>query len=403
MRRIVLVLVLLLGTLLIPATAFAQDECTGILDPEEGIMLASKEAMAALSTYATEAGMSFSLVNGPSLPKELSASMDFDGQFAVDPALTARLMEYQEMDAADMADSVGDLMEIIVELYQTVAFTMDLNLGVSTDLGNMIAASSGLASFPSSISLPTRMSEGFMYFNMDNVAEQFEVPEEVQGWFAIDYGTLMADSVDQMMTALEEGSGSDDTLAASMASMGSMMALQKSAQQYVTIVANGTDEVDGVEVCEVVSTYDLAGFLSDPAFIEMMVDQMTMQIEMQAAEGSEEIAMTEQDIEMVAQMLPMLAPMLLSGLELESTQLIGVEDYLVYSSDALLEWDMASLANMLGAMMAQSGEASPLDPDNPPYLAISVASNNSAFDEEFEVEVPDPVTIIPLEALQEAE
>lgn len=404
MRRILCCLVLLLGSLLIPATAFAQDECTGAIDPESDFLTFSQEAMAALSSYATEAGMQLDIVNAPGLPAELSTTMHFDGQFAIDPDLTARFMALQEMDPADMQENLAEIMDMVVELYQTMAFDMEMNFGFSADLANMIAASSGLASFPSSISLPSRMLDGFMYFNVDDIAEQFGAPEEVQGWFGIDYGTLMADSVDEMMTALEEGGEVDAAMAGSMTSAASIMQLQQAAKEYVSIEGQGIETVDDVDVCILTSTYDLAGFLADPAFIQMMVDQMKMQIAMQEEMGAaDEMPMSEEDIEIVAQMLPMLAPMLLSGLTLENTSAIGVEDGLVRATDMLLEWDMASLATMLGAMMAQSGEASPLDPDNPPYFSLSVVSENSDFDEEFEVEVPDPVQIIPLEALQEAD
>jgi len=405
MRRIVLCLVLLLGTLLIPATAFAQDECTGAIDPESEFLTFSKEAMAALSSYATSSGLRVDIVNAPGLPAELSTTMDIDGQFAINPELTARFMELQEMDPADMQGNLAEIMDMVVELYQTMAFNMDMNIGFSTDLANMIAASSDLPSFPSSISLPTRMVDGFMYFNVDSVASQFNAPEEVQGWIGIDYGTLMADSVDEMMSAMEDGGSEvDAAMASSMASVGSIFALQQAAQEYVSIEGEGIETLDGVDVCVLSSSYDLAGFLADPAFISMMVEQMKTQMAMQEEMGAEgEMPMTEGDVEMVAQMLPMLAPMLLSGLTLENVQSIGVDDGLVRSTETVMEWDMASLANMLGAMMAQSGEESPLDPNNPPHFLLSVVSENSAFDEEFEVEVPDPVQIIPLEALQESE
>lgn len=402
MRRIVLCLVLLLGTLLIPATAFAQDDCTGTIDPESEFLAFSKEAMAALSSYATSAGMRVDLVNAPGLPAELSTTMNVDGQFAIDPDLTARFMEFQEIDPADMQESLYEMMDMVVELYQTMAFNMDLDIGFSTDLANLIAASSGLPSFPSSISMPARMADGFMYFNVDSFAGEFGAPEDVQGWFGIDYGTMMADSVDEMLAALEDG-GSEvvSAMASSMASVGSMMVMQQAAKDYVSITGEGIDTVDGVDVCILTSSYDLAGFLADPAFINMMVEQMKMQMAMQEEMGTEdEMPMAEEDIEMVAQMLPMLAPMLLSGLTLESVQSIGVEDGLVRSSETVLEWDMASLASMLGALMEQSGEVSPLDPENPIYFELSVVSENSDFDEEFEVEVPDPVQIIPLESLQ---
>lgn len=402
MRRIVLCLVLLLGTLLIPATAFAQDDCTGTIDPESEFLTFSKEAMAALSSYATSAGMRVDLVNAPGLPAELSTTMNVDGQFAIDPDLTARFMEFQEIDPADMQESLYEMMDMVVELYQTMAFNMDLDIGFSTDLANLIAASSGLPSFPSSISMPSRMADGFMYFNVDSFAGEFGAPEDVQGWFGIDYGTMMADSVDEMLAALEDGGSEvESAMASSMASVGSMMVMQQAAKDYVSITGEGIDTVDGVDVCILTSSYDLAGFLADPAFINMMVEQMKMQMAMQEEMGTEdEMPMAEEDIEMVAQMLPMLAPMLLSGLTLESVQSIGVEDGLVRSSETVLEWDMASLASMLGALMEQSGDVSPLDPENPIYFALSVVSENSDFDEEFEVEVPDPVQIIPLESLQ---
>lgn len=400
--RIMLCLVLLLGTLLIPATAFAQDECTGRLDPEGEFLTFSQEAMASVSSYASELGMNITLENGPGLPSELGASVSMAGEFAINPEWMAEMMAFQDMDAEEAAENIDSMMELIVELYQTMAFNLDMELGFSTDLANMIAASSGLASFPSSIALPVRMSEGFMYMNLDDIAANFEVEEGVEGWIGIDYGTLMSETLNEAMASMEEGSAEIDAATASMAaSIGGSFAMQDAIKQYMTVIAEGVSDLDGVEVCEVSTTIDLAGFLADPAFISMMTDQMMMQMAMQEDMGAgDEMPMTEADIEMVAQMLPMLAPMLLTGLEMESVSWIGVEDGLVYANEGALSWDMSSLANMAAAMAAQSGEAAPLDADNPPFFAIEWASENSAFDEEFEVETPDPVQIIPLEALQ---
>lgn len=404
MRRIALSIVLLLALLLVPAAAFAQDDaCSGPLDLDSGFLADSREANMAVESSATQAGINISLLNAPSLPAELAFNMTIDGEFALDPDITARMMALQDADPADAAENIEELFNIVVEMYQTIAFNMDMDLGLSTDLANLIAVNSGLPSgfLPSSISLPTRMSEGFMYFNVDDIAASFDAPPGVEGWFGIDYGTLMADAVDQALAQIEAGAAPDDSIAAMGTSVGAGMALQESIKQYASARAVGVTEFDGVEVCEVHTTYDVAGFLSDPAFVSLLTEQMKTQIAMQEEMGvsDDEVPLTEGDIEMISQMLPMLAPMLLSGLIAESTQLIGVDDLLVRATETHIDWDMGSLLSMAAAMM-EPGSA-PADLGSAPVFSMSVVSEVSNFNEPFEVETPDPVQIIPLEALQE--
>lgn len=404
MRRIALTIVLLLSFLLVPAAAFAQDdECTGPLDLDSGLLADSREAMMALTSYATEAGVDISLTDAPSLPSELAFNMLINGEFAIDPDLTERMQALQGMDPAEMEENVEEILGLIVELYQTIAFNMEMDLGFSTDLANLIAVNSGLPSgfLPSSISLPTRMSEGFFYFNVDDIAENFDVPPGVEGWFGMDYGTLMADAIDQAMVQMEEGAAAGG-VAEMATSMGAGMAMQEAIKQYASAEAIGVSELDGVEVCEVQTTYDIAGFLSDPAFISMITEQMKMQMAMQEEMGMPEgeMPMTEADIDMVADMVPMLAPMLLSGLIAETTSYIGLEDALVYSSATDIDWDMGSLLSMAAAMM-EPGSA-PAEMSAAPVFSMSVTQENSAFDEPFEVVTPDPVQIIPLDQLEQS-
>ncbi len=404
MRRIALTFLLLMSFLLVPAAAFAQtDECSGPLDFDSGLLADSREAMMALESYATNADIGISLLDAPNLPNRLTFDLGLDGEFALDPELTARMQALQDLDPAEAEANIDEIFGVIVELYQTIAFNMDMKIDMSDDLADLIAANARVSRgmIPSTVNLPTRMTEGFFYFDVDDIARNFEVPPGVEGWFGIDYGTLMADSIDQALAALEAGeaAGSVGDMATSM---GATMALQESIKQYASAEAVGTSRESGTDVCEVVVTYDIAGFLSDPAFISMITDQMKAQVAMQEEMGVQEgqAPMSEADIEMISSMAPMLAPMLLSGLVAESTSLIGLEDALVYSSETNIEWDMGSLMSVAAAMM-NPGSA-PEQPRNAPVFAMSVSQENSSFDEPFEVEVPDPVQIIPLEAVQQS-
>lgn len=381
MRRIMLSLLLLLGLLLVPSAAFAQDECTGEIDPESDFLTKSEAAMLDVESHTSTTAFDVSLINAPSLPAELVLNVTMDGSYALDPEVTRALTELGKMEDSTADAMVEDLTGLLVTLYEKLSLDMNFDLEISDDLGALIAGTSGAPAkmIPSALTVPFRMVDGFFYMNLDDVAAQIE-GTGVEGWIGFDMATMMAESINASMAQMESGDMPTDMMSMSLgSSMAMQVALGETAKEYTSIEGLGISEVDGEEVCELEYTFDLAGFVSSPAFIEMIVAQMEMQMEMQKAMGGAEMPVTDEDMAMVTQMLPMFAPMLLSGLEFATVSSIGVEDGLVRASETRVEWDLGSVASMATALMQPGSTQEAPAAGESPFFSMHITSQSSAF------------------------
>lgn len=408
MRRGLLALLVLLALVLAPTAAFAQDEpvelpvaCGSLADEDCAFLEMSALAMRELSSYAATVDLSMSLRNLPTLPADLSVSINTDGAFAVDPELAARMAALQMADQSDMEATMQEMMDLVVDLYYDIAFDMTFDLGISSDIASLLSQSAGVA-IPEELSLPMRMLDGFVYVNLDDVGSKVEEAQGVSGWIGIDYGTLMSDAVEGAMAQMEKGGAMDPTnlSVASSLNMSLNKDLQEAARAYTEVERLDDVTVDGVDAAQFRSSFDLAGFITDPAFLDMVLQQIQTQMEMQAAMGQDVPPVSDADIQMVTDMLPMVAPMLLSGLEFDTVSTIGIEDGYVLSTETNVSWDLATVVTMAAA--AQGQQIRPQRGADAPVFEFFVRAENSAFNEPVEVEVPEDVQIIPLDQLQQS-
>jgi hypothetical protein len=403
MRRGLLALLVLLALVLAPTAAFAQDEpvelpvaCGNLPDEDCDFLRESARAMQELTSYAASLDMGMSLLNVPGLPSDLSISLGTNGAFSMNPELTARMVALQAASQTDSMAALQEMMDLVVDLYNEIAFDLVFDLGISRDIESLLSQSAGMP-VPGDVTVPMRMADGFLYINLEDIGGEVAGMEGV-GWIGIDYGTLMSDAVNQAVTQLEAGGAMDPT---SMSMAGSLnLSLNRDLQDAVNAYtdAERLDDttVDGVDAAQFRWDFDLAGFVTDPAFLDMMVQQIEMQLAMQEAMGQEAPPLTDADIQMVTDMLPMLAPMLLSGLQFETVSNIGLDDGYVYSTETHVEWDMSTVIQM--AAMAQGQQVQ--RGAEAPVFTFHVRSENSGFNEPFEIEVPEDAIIIPLDQLQ---
>jgi hypothetical protein len=387
---------LCLALLLIVApagSAFAQDEnpyvtCGDLPEEDCDIIRASSEAMLNLTSYSSVVDFDLSLTDLPSLPADLSFSFSSDGTFALDPEITAALLEMQSMGPEAMAENMAQMFELVADLYFTLGFDMVVDVAMSEDLTNLIAQSAG-TQIPDAITLAMRMTEGYFYLNLDELAAVMPEAEGMQGWIGFDIGTLMSDSLQAATEQLEEGGEAAQAVGASAAMSAQQQVLMQAAKDYVTVTRLEDSEVDGTPVAQFQYVFDAASFIGSPEFTSFLTEQLTAMAEMNPDAASS--GLTPENIDMVSAMLPMMGPMLLSGLTWETTTSIGLEDNFQYGSESNIVWDLSGVLRL--AQMPSSGQ---------PTFELHMTSANSDFDSAPAIEAPEDATIIPLEQLQGA-
>jgi hypothetical protein len=395
-----LLLFLVLGLVVAPTAAFAQSvdlppvPCGNLSDEDCSILQDSRDVMQNVSSYSSELAVDVELTDVPSLPADLGFSLDSVGSFSFNPEVNQRMLELQMNPGDDMMANMEELMAVTLEFYAESDFDLELSIGFTEDVAALIAASSGLP-LPDSLDLAMRLVDGNFYLNADTIAELTGDPS-ISGWLGFDMVGMLEQSLgamDEMDPAMLEDAG----LSAIMGATQSNMAMSEQFNEYVDVERLDDAEIDGVPVAEFLFSFDLAGYVSSPEFLDMLMAQVEQQMAMQEAMG-EEMPMSESDLAMITDMLPMFAPMLLSGVQWETVSSIGLDDGYVYETNTNVDWDLGSLAAMVGSLMG--GDAPSMAAGgSDAYFGMTSSASNWGFDEEKEIVAPDDAMMLPLDEM----
>ncbi len=403
MRKSFLLICTVVALLLAPLSALAQDglppvTCGSLSDDDCAILEGSRDAMLAVTSYSSAVSMETALEGVPNLPAELGFSFETEGVFSLAPDVNARMLELQRGDPANLADNFDELMQVTTDFYSESAFDLDISFALSEGLAELLSAQAGLP-LPESLSMPVRLVDGVVFVNVDEIGE-LTGDDEVSGWLGIDMVAAMEQSSAALAEQMESGDAASgasmDALTGALASVSSSQAMAEQFAQYVEVERLDDDEVDGVEVAQFLFTFDLASYAASPEFIEMISAQLEQQMAMQEAMG-EEPPMTQEDLDMVVELLPMFAPMLLSGVQFETVKSVGLEDLFVYSTETTVEWNLSQVAAMVETMMGGAGR--PARGAENAFFSLYVSSQNWGFDEEVEVEAPEGAMMVPLDEM----
>lgn len=403
-RKLLMALLAALLLVALPgAAAFAQEEeppiaCGDLSDDDCEMLKESRLAMMELTEYTAQLDLAMSLSDLPNLPKDLSVSLTSDGVFHVDPELSAQLSGMQGMSPEEMMEDMEQIADLLSDLYFTIAFDLMLDLQVSEDIADLLSMQAGMP-LPEELNLPMRMVDGYFYLNIDDLAKMIPDAEGLEGWLGIDVGTLMSDALEQSMAQMEQGAMPANPAMTGMvlANIQQNLAIQEAVNDFIQVERLDDAEVDGVEVAQFRYTFDVAAFVSSPEFMEMMMSQLKIQMAANP-DMAETMPMTEEDMEMLAAMAPMMAPMLLSGLEFDTVSSIGLEDKYVYATETHVDWDLSTIVNLAAA--AGQGKPSRAKPAGSSSFTYDLMVTNADFDDAPEVEAPEDAIIIPLDAIQ---
>ena len=387
------------------APVYAQDSVDipapycGDLDPEDcAVLEASAVAMKTVRSYAFDFEYAMHLAGLPDLPADpLVLSYGMDGVWAIDEtahAAIAQLSVLQTMPSIDVLSDVSEELPILMAaMYRGMQFDGTMRLNMSPEIAAEISAESEVP-LPEELSFGIRLVNGMAYINLADLKalapEEFEdLPSE---WLGLDLAGLMEISMEDAMQSSEMAGG--ENLAAGLVMGAGVAQLTQAFEPYMTIERLDDVSVGDQSAAVFRTSVDLIGFFSSQAFRDF-VTQFASMVPSETGD-----ALTSQDMQQLDEgltMLGLLAPMLFQGLDADAHTVIGLDNFYTYSSDLSLAWDLTSLLQF--AAMSDPELGVQLSPGQSSIIEFGFDSTFDQFNEEFTVEVPEDVEIIPLDMM----
>lgn len=345
MRKIVPVLLLLVGLLAMSGLASAQDKmpvaCGALAQADCSLLEQSRDAMAAL----TATDLSFSLVataeNIPDMPVAgpLTVSLTGKGTF------TGDMSPFYTVPSKDVISNPAQYGAYLQKMIG--GFNGDLQLKLSLPQQFLAATSTPI---PADIPINVRLVDGKGYVDFDALTNAFGADAGLglpPGWGGMDLVSL----INQGMSAMDVDSltGAGD--------VPSDLMNPEILQKYVRVERLADDQVSGEAVAVFQTTLDLQGLLNDTV-VQQAIDQ--------AAETQDRL--TDEQVAAIKQAF--------NGLTLTATQKIGLNDHFVRSTSVDFTFDMTELMK-LAATPEATVEASADQPA--PVLKLSFEATAGNF------------------------
>ena len=396
---IVVLLVFLLLCSAVPA--FAQDLpepfCGKLTEEDCGILTSSQEAMQEVGSGVYNSEINFLLSGVPGLPvKEISFNVTQDATYALDPELSVQLAEMQTMTPEEMADNMEEMVDLLLEVYGSLAYDGVMHLTMPEELAAFISAQAQ-TKVPEEIQLQVRMVDGYGYLNLEDLAVFApDNADQLQGWAGIDLLSIMKAGLQQ---SLQQGA-MDTSQMGPMAglSIGNLLGSEENRaliEPYIAVERQRDDTAGDQDVAVFQTTFNMGGFVGSPLFRDLVVSQLP------TINQLAETNLTEQEVTESLTMLSFVGPMLFTGLDFHSSRAIGLEDFFVYKSDFVFDWDLSSLVGV-ARMVDSDGQMglSTMLGDTAPVINFEVSTAASEHNTAPEITAPEDAQIIPPEAFQ---
>ena len=397
-----LFMVLLLLTFMLSSTgaAMAQsgsDPFCGELSKADCTILAdSQAAMMAVESVTTGGELNLKVAGIPNAPVDsIELNVAHDTVIALDPAVVKGLTEMQTKlttaKPADLQTILQDYTDLVVKLYATLGLDMGLTITMPQDIADLLTAQAGGSiKIPTEIKVKLKMVDGYMYVNLDDLAQSIPELQEFKGWFGADVASFMRKALDQAnkqqiaaanQANLQVGLGAGTFLNSEQ--------FRAMVDKYVVIERKEDGEVGKQKVAVFGTTFDFGGFMASEAFQDMLKGQLDMINKL----GDQHISPQELDEGLLA--LKFLGPSLFQSLKFEILRNIGLDDNYIYRSETHFNWDLKTIMGF--AAMAQGGGKSQNMPKTAPVLNLDVQTDYTDFNNAPTIEKPEGAVIIPLD------
>lgn len=351
---------------LVSGAALAQDEmpvlCGDLSEADCAILEQSQAAMEAVTAAAFDGAI------------DVTAEAE-DESFALNITVSGAYSGVPQMGDMEAMDPLPD-MDAVLDALRAVNAELVITFNLPEDMAEDMHA-------PTSLGLELRFVDGVGYINFDALGDVVR-DMELSGWGGLDIasliGALMEQVTPEMLEQMSEGMMEGMPLTMMGGMDASMLMMEQFSdpeflEQYVTITR--VDDGSGtVAVFE--TTFDFAAFFADPAFTDMMREQIVGMAEMQGEEVPEE------DLDMALSMM--------SQMWQDMTMVVTEE---IDTTTGLLQAMSFSMSMDMSAAMAMSGEDE----------GTAMFSVNVAFSFDYEnvpvVEAPADANILPYEEVLE--
>ena len=297
----------------------------------------------------------------------------------------------------ELLDDQGEFTQKAVDLYENLDMELDMQMTLPAVLSQIMEADADLV-LPDTLKFEMRMVDGYVYINMDRIAESDPTlaaemqAAGIQGWIGFDFVSLFEQ---QMGSA---GEAPDPALLGSM-QMGmafdQMMAdesVRTLLESYRSIERLADEERDGTPVAIFRTSFDLARLVANPDFTRILRETADSLV---AASGE---TIDPQELGMAILGVQLVANVLTRSFEFQHVQAIGVEKPYLYDGSTVLEMDLSGLVTLL----EMSGEEMPPTlRDAQPLFNLTVETRYADFDNVPAIEAPEDAEIIPLDSLDE--
>lgn len=377
--------------------AFAQDLpapfCGQLSEDDCSILVSSQEAMLEVESGVYSSAINFLVAGIPGLPiEEISFNLVQDATYALDPALTAQLVEMQSLSPEEMAENMDAMFDLLLEVYATMAYDGQMVLTLTEDIAAILSAQAGIE-IPTEINLQVRVVDGYAYINLEDLAVFAPDQEGLEGWAGIDILSVMEMGLQESMEQAEDNP-------ASLAGFGlgnffNSEEGRATIEPYISVERLADSTIGDQDVAVFDSTFNVSGFLGSPLFRDIVISQLSTINQLAETDLSEEEA-TE-----ALTLLSFVGPMLFAGLDFHTSQVIGLEDFYTYESEFVFNWDLSSLV-AVARMVDSDGSMglSTLMGNAAPVVNFDVSTTASDHNNAPEITAPEGAQIIPLEAVQ---
>lgn len=364
MRKFLLLLIVVFIGM--TSAALAQDTsavfCGDLSEADCTLLRDSAAAMQGLNSagfnFTLDMSMNNPMMMGRGTGSNLSLRIEGDGAFALDRANLPQAI----LSPQSMTENLQQLPELIEQVLKAFAADAKLTLFFPPEL----AALAGTP-LPDKAGLSFRMVDGIAYVNLDKLAElDRSLP---RGWMGFDVASLVNQALEQQMGSL----GSSLNM-----SPLSGMNNQAMANQFTTFARLADTSVGGHSVAVFETNIDMGAMMSSPEFAETMQEAMRQSLRNNG--------MSEAEVERTLdQMMPMMGQ-LYDGMEMQTTQSIGLEDHYLHQMTVSIAWPFD-----MGSLTGQRGQS--LD------LSMGLVIGLDQFNAAPQIAAPEGATMIPLDGM----
>jgi hypothetical protein len=402
---ILLTLFLLLSSI-VPAMAadeYPEPFC-GDLDEEDCDLLRdSTAAMLELESYTTAVAYTIYQHGLPELPLESEAVLRIEGQYAFDAAARDSIRALAVVSREEPLEAVKQISEspdLLINLYAGTT----ANLFVTVDLSRSwtrILEDEADVEWPEMTTVEVRLVDGVLYFGLQELKAFIPELEESNDWVAIELvealealaesGTFSSVAAD--VAASTEGRsvwGLDPTMLNLITTMRSAFGRPQNLWPYMEIRRRRDVDLGTQKGALFQTDFDTLDFILSDEFRDVITQVL------QVAAASDEMSMSDEEINQIAGLFWFLAPALFRDLEISGTSTIGLDDAYQHQGKTVFDWDLSALVRMVASFEPElaGGLADEI------FMTFTTEFENSAFNEAVKVEAPEDAELIPLEGLE---